>query len=377
MRTGNSFLTDGAGFEGIAFAPPGAVFNPVPGSPETLDLISPGKYPKYCGAEIVAGDAYPADWQGDLLTCDFRANRVTRFELTPKDSGFVATEVGDVLRSPATSFRPIDVKLGPDGAIYIADWSNPIINHGEVDFRDPRRDRWHGRIWRLAVKNSRDHQGLGHGEKTDATPTDALFAQLLGDDGFDQRHAATGLAARGAEIEDERRRRIEPADDAGRLQLLWLSAAIGRPDGALCDRLLNADDAAIRAAAVRFYADHLRADSGASIEGGPIRQALMDPDPSVRLAAVSALVDGSAADAVAALAALDHPTDRFIDFQLRRGIRAYPAETLEAVTSAAGRKNTSRLALVLASVPPADAAGALAATLQRDGSGRRRFGTLD
>jgi hypothetical protein len=37
------------------------------------------------------------------------------------------------------TFRPIDVKMGPDGAIYIADWYNPIIQHGEVDFRDERR----------------------------------------------------------------------------------------------------------------------------------------------------------------------------------------------------------------------------------------------
>ena len=40
--------------------------------------------------------------------------------------------------------------MGPDGAIYIADWYNPIIQHGEVDFRDERRDREHGRIWRVS-----------------------------------------------------------------------------------------------------------------------------------------------------------------------------------------------------------------------------------
>ncbi|HQR05952.1 MAG TPA: c-type cytochrome, partial [Gemmatales bacterium] len=50
------------------------------------------------------------------------------------------------------AFRPIDVKMGPDGAIYIADWYNPIIQHGEVDFRDPRRDVTHGRIWRVTAK---------------------------------------------------------------------------------------------------------------------------------------------------------------------------------------------------------------------------------
>ena len=42
--------------------------------------------------------------------------------------------------------------MGPDGAIYIADWYNPIIQHGEVDFRDPRRDVTHGRIWRITAK---------------------------------------------------------------------------------------------------------------------------------------------------------------------------------------------------------------------------------
>ena len=54
-------------------------------------------------------------------------------------------------RNPA--FRPIDVKMGPDGAIYIADWYNLIIQHGEVDFRDERRDHTHGRIWRVTFKD--------------------------------------------------------------------------------------------------------------------------------------------------------------------------------------------------------------------------------
>ena len=57
-----------------------------------------------------------------------------------------------MLASNHRAFRPIDIRLGPDGALYIADWYNPIIQHGEVDFRDPRRDQVHGRIWRLTAK---------------------------------------------------------------------------------------------------------------------------------------------------------------------------------------------------------------------------------
>jgi hypothetical protein len=58
----------------------------------------------------------------------------------------------EVIKSNHPAFRPIDVKMGPDGALYIADWYNPIIQHGEVDFRDPRRDKTHGRIWRVTAK---------------------------------------------------------------------------------------------------------------------------------------------------------------------------------------------------------------------------------
>ena len=37
------------------------------------------------------------------------------------------------LKTNHVAFRPIDVKRGPNGAIDIADWYNPIIQHGEVD----------------------------------------------------------------------------------------------------------------------------------------------------------------------------------------------------------------------------------------------------
>ena len=50
---GQSFLTDGAGFSGIAYSFPGAAFNPTPGAKRVLGLISPGSYPKFASAEII------------------------------------------------------------------------------------------------------------------------------------------------------------------------------------------------------------------------------------------------------------------------------------------------------------------------------------
>jgi putative heme-binding domain-containing protein len=169
---GNDFLTDGAGFNGISWTFPGAVFNPSEGARKTMPSISPGNYPKFAGLEIIRSPLFPADWQGTAITCDFRAHRVVRFAIdslgvekhpadptlvraTANKSGFITREMPDIARTAELAFRPIDVRLGPDGALYIADWTNPVINHGEVDFRDPRRDHVHGRIWRVAPKGSK------------------------------------------------------------------------------------------------------------------------------------------------------------------------------------------------------------------------------
>ena len=148
---GQSFATDGAGGQGILYVFPGATFEPAPGASQFLPGLNPGS-PKYCGLEIVGGRHLPDDWQGALITSDFRAHRVCRFTVTADGAGFASREEPELIKSTHPAFRPIDVKMGPDGAVYIADWYNPIIQHGEVDFRDPRRDHTRGRIWRVTAK---------------------------------------------------------------------------------------------------------------------------------------------------------------------------------------------------------------------------------
>jgi putative heme-binding domain-containing protein len=155
------FLTDGAGFHGISWAFPGAIFNPSEGARKTMPSISPGNYPKFAGLEIIRSPHFPEEWQGTAVTCDFRAHRVVRFGINdlsagdqPK-AGYVSQDLPDIVRTSDVAFRPVDVRIGPDGALYVADWTNPVINHGEVDFRDPRRDKTRGRIWRISWKGGR------------------------------------------------------------------------------------------------------------------------------------------------------------------------------------------------------------------------------
>ena len=150
-RWGQSFQTDGAGGHGINYSFPGATFLASPGELRFLSGLNP-RSPKMCGIEILSGRHIPESMQGQILANDFRANRMNRFQIDENGSGFTSSKLPDIVRSKHVSFRPIDIAMGPDGAIYLADWYSPIIQHGEVSFRDPRRDHVHGRVWRITAK---------------------------------------------------------------------------------------------------------------------------------------------------------------------------------------------------------------------------------
>ena len=55
-----------------------------------------------------------------------------------------AIEQPDFIVSDDPWFRPVDIELGPDGALYIADFYNRIIGHYEVPLTHPGRDRERG-----------------------------------------------------------------------------------------------------------------------------------------------------------------------------------------------------------------------------------------
>src|SRR5690554_2685779 len=194
-KWGQSFLTDGAGGEGINYAFPGATFLSSPGAEEILRGLNPGQ-PKHSGLEIVSGRHLPDSMEGSLITNDFRANRVNRFQLEEQGSGYASKQMPDLLWTDHVAFRPVDISIGPDGAIYIADWYNPIIQHGEVDFRDPRRDHTHGRIWRVTAKG----RPLVERPKLVGAATRALLDALKAPEDWTRHNAKRVLKERGTEV---------------------------------------------------------------------------------------------------------------------------------------------------------------------------------
>src|SRR5206468_7311377 len=139
--------------------------------------------------------------------------------------------------STNVTFRPIDVKFGPDGALYIADWSNSIIQHGEVDFRDPRRDKEHGRVWRVSAK------GRPPMKKEDLTRLSvvALLDRTLSKNGWEQEQARVVLRHRGADrVLPELRLWLAKQTNAhSSLEAMWLHEAFNRPNDELIQQLVG------------------------------------------------------------------------------------------------------------------------------------------
>ncbi len=68
---------------------------------------------------------------------DFKGNQVKRFSVEADGAGFSLFWKEPILHSRRRNFRPVDVKVGPDGAIYVVDWYNPITCHQDDAYRDP------------------------------------------------------------------------------------------------------------------------------------------------------------------------------------------------------------------------------------------------
>lgn len=110
---------------------------------------------KFCGIDLVGNTHWPESMQGEIVVGGFFDNKVFRFQLRDDPefaSGIEAVEQPALIESDSVAFRPIDIRFGPEGACYIADWYDPIIGHYQASFRHPNRDKAHGRIWRVVAK---------------------------------------------------------------------------------------------------------------------------------------------------------------------------------------------------------------------------------
>jgi putative heme-binding domain-containing protein len=376
-RWGQSFATDGAYGEGINYVFPGSVFVAAEDSRRIVAGLNPGS-PKHCGLEIVGGRHLPPEWDGNMLTNDFRAHRVCRFVVTEDGSGYASRQETEVIKSSHPAFRPIDVKMGPDGAIYIADWYNPIIQHGEVDFRDERRDHTHGRIWRVTFK---DRPLLDTRIKPDAT-IEELLDLLKTPEEWVRQHAKNMLKTRDKNAMlaavQMWTRGLDPTDanyEHQQLEALWVweSIDIAAPTGLLMTRAKSTDPrlqaAAVRSAVHWMPLEGNRRPKTWAFPRAIIKAAIASDHPRVRLESVRGLALIPELESAALIAtALDKPMDRWLDFAVWQAMRDLAPVWLPAVKE--GKfdfgGNVDHLVFALKAVESPDVVPPLLALLQQD-----------
>jgi len=318
-KWGQAFATDGAGSSGINYIFPESAHATAVGAPKVLRGLNSGT-PKNTAAEVVYSQHFPKDWQGTIITNDFRGNRTVRYKVTPDKSGYQSEEVQTIIHSDHRSYRPVDTKIGPDGALYIVDWYNPIIDHGEVDFHHPIRDKSHGRIWRLTKKGS----PLLKPVNTQVEDPIELLNLLKSPEQFTRLQANRAYVEQNGDPQAvinwmKNIKGNSPQAYQHRLEGLWLLAALNHFDEATVLEALNWQNPQARAAAVRQFANWKIADNYRD----KLSKLIEDKHPQVRLEAINVLAGMGTSEAIGlVIKALDAPMDENLTFALDQTLSA-------------------------------------------------------
>ncbi|MEK0446820.1 MAG: hypothetical protein RLZZ399_2141 [Verrucomicrobiota bacterium] len=257
-------------------------------------------YTAACGSSFVYSSKLPARMQGKALVCEPTMKLVALMDVRPQGAGYTALDGMNVFASSDEWTSPVYAEVGPDGAIWIADWQNFIIQHNptpslekggfagktgpggahENDLRDHSRGRIYRVVW--------NHAKPGKVRPLEGAPVADWVAALDSDTQY-WRLTAQRLLVESARPEAvDLLRRVVAANDGriGAVHALWALHGIGKLDLETHRAALYAKDARLRRNAIRALSKDEPA-RGLFFGSGVIS----DADPHTRLAALVKLAD--------------------------------------------------------------------------------------
>jgi putative heme-binding domain-containing protein len=277
--------------------------------------------------EIIRTKHMPEDLWGDFVIAGYYNNKIERMRVIEDSSGYKATLLDPILTSSSRSFRPIDIKIGPDGAMYVMDWYNPIIGHYQASMRHPDRDKTHGRIWRItAVGRPLLTVPLLAGQSVPI-----LMDHLKSKEHWVRYQVKRLLAERSTdEVQTSLKdwvAQLNPADDDYEhhlLEALHVYESHELVNEALLKKLSKGKDPGARAYAARVtgrWADRMEKPLDL------LKSLINDAVARVRLEALVAISEIHTPESITvAMQVLDFPTDKFIRYALEKTIFALKAD---------------------------------------------------
>lgn len=208
---------------------------------------------------ILSSPHFPEKNEGNFLICNaIGFLGVLQHEVKYDGADITATEIEPILYSSDPNFRPSDLEVGGDGALYVSDWHNTLIGHMQHNMRDPNRDHEHGRIYRVTAKGRPLDQPAKMKGKPIAEVCENFFAQANGTRyrarlELSSRDAADIVSEVQAFADQLDPKRSSPQRDEAQalLESLWVFEEQRIPNLELLRKTFQADDPRVRAAAIR------------------------------------------------------------------------------------------------------------------------------
>ena len=268
-----------------------------------IDLV--GSFTASAGCAIYDGGTWPEDWRYSYFTTEPTINLIHHEVVKPDGVSFIANKIRDAefIGGRDLWFRPIETRIGPDGALYLLDFYNQAVIHN--DTRGPKhngvnasvrpdRDHYFGRIWRVDHKQSKPLEAA----HLDKASTEQLIDALDNPNRWHRMTAQRLLREQGTgRPNDPSQSKLIAALEnkvksgtflPGRVQALWTVAALGQTSESLLRGAMADAEPALRKNALRVAAAGSDPKTGLRLESGIVVR-LNDEDPRTQLEALTAL----------------------------------------------------------------------------------------
>ena len=167
--------------------------NIFPSTYNFLQVDFHGRYTAGSGLSLYTARAFPEKfWNRGAFMGEPTAHLLGQFfiDAQPDSVGYKAKNRGSILSSADEWLSPVQMDVGPDGHLWVADWYNFIIQHNPIPSKEsagfdaeegkgnahvnPLRDRERGRIYRLVAKDAPEYEPLDLSDADTETLVDTL-----------------------------------------------------------------------------------------------------------------------------------------------------------------------------------------------------------